>query len=624
MGAHAAAVLLQQQYEKATAPQRKEAEAHTARQAQQLAEKRAAAEAAAFAKAASLIGVTTPPPAAPTELQTNAANNDGMEDVEEDDGEDDEPGQEMMPAGVLGQGPLKATDLQDLLLQEIAKPAAKTIAVGKAPLAVATLYRILLAHLPKRWKKDSNEMTGGKNNAGALRWHEDNFRNELFFRVPRLPLSAKPSPIYHSITGLNFYVLRWELILPGVVIQCPSAGCTGNLVHSRQEFTKNRKAVPLFRMDGRIDWTIQMQYRCNHQGCQHQKKPLGASAPELMMQLPKELRDMYPVDPRYVQSGCHLTLSMTRWLRSTTITYLSAEMFSKFINEMLGMGYVDEVSSFIALWSKNKGDNDTVPPYLQQYERSCAFPPTGTDLRKWMTKADTSPLTDTGVSDYERHRREIISVPVKLAFAFDHCFATAKCYKTADIKQTFNITNETGQVVLSIATEKTKTSEYAHAVEQMIRRPAFQPKIYYSDIFPSGDAFWKMMLGVGVLGRLGLFHFFQRIVRTLRDNHEYSVPAIRDLKQCIYMYDSEDLALLIKALKEGAMGNRNRKYNESEINEMMYTKKWKDRYNQYLKKKDLSSRDHRPKIECLSASNLDNLLSRMDKSGFVNFVCDTI
>ena len=248
-------------------------------------------------------------------------------------------------------------------------------------------------------------------------------------------------------------------------------------------------------------------------------------------------------------------------------------MFSKFINEMLGMGYVDKVSSFVALWLKNKGNDEDIPPYLHQYERSCAYPPTGTDLRKWMSKADTSTHTDTRVSDFDRHRREIQSVPVKLAFVFDHCHATGNCYKNAECKQTFNITNETGQVVLAIAVQTTKTMEYAHAVEQMIRRPGFDPKVYYSDIYPSGLAYWAMMLGPNVVGRLGMFHFFQRIVRTLRDKHEYSIPAIRDLKQCIYMYDNDDLALLIKALKEGTMANRNRKYTEAEINEMMYSKK---------------------------------------------------
>ena len=130
-------------------------------------------------------------------------------------------------------------------------------------------------------------------------------------------------------------------------------------------------------------------------------------------------------------------------------------------------------------------------------------------------------------------------------------------------------------MMLSVATSSTAMVETSHAVEQLIRRPGFAPKVYYSDIYPNGKEFWEMMLGPGIPGRLGMFHYFQRIVRTLRDGHEFSVPAIRDLKQCIYEYDQQDLNDLVAALKEGRMGNRGKKHTTSEINAMMYTREWK-------------------------------------------------
>ena len=96
-----------------------------------------------------------------------------------------------------------------------------------------------------------------------------------------------------------------------------------------------------------------------------------------------------------------------------------------------------------------------------------------------------------------------------------------------------------------------------------------------------------MMLGQNFPGCLGMFHYFQRIVRTLRDGHDFSVPAIRDLKQCIYEYDQQDLSNLVEALKEGRMGNRGKKYTTADINKIMYTREWKQKYDQYLKKKIL-------------------------------------
>ena len=40
----------------------------------------------------------------------------------------------------------------------------------------------------------------------------------------------------------------------------------------------------------------------------------------------------------------------------------------------------------------------------------------------------------------------------------------------------------------------------------------------YYDTFPKGECFWKLVFH-NVGGRLGLFHFMQRIVRALRQNH---------------------------------------------------------------------------------------------------------
>ena len=113
-----------------------------------------------------------------------------------------------------GTGVLKAEELQRLLLLELAKPAkvparptAKNSKATRAPQPVLAIFNIIRANLPQRWQRNSNDLTGGNQNKEGMEWLENNFRGELFFRVPRLPPSVKPSPAYHSVMGLSFYQL---------------------------------------------------------------------------------------------------------------------------------------------------------------------------------------------------------------------------------------------------------------------------------------------------------------------------------------------------------------------------------------------------------------------------------
>ena len=494
---------------------------------------------------------------------------------------------------------MKAEELQRLLLLEMARPVkdsklAANSKTARAPRPVTALYAILRANLPQRWQGGSNDLTGGDGNKQAMEWYDNNFRGELFFRVPRLPLSVlnPPSPEYHSITGLHIYVLQWELLQPGLEIKCPIEDCPGLWIHKRLSYGRNKKALPLFGMDGRIDWVFEMKYKCSEagekgEGCKCKNIP--ASSPSLMALLPPGMSELYPVDPRFIQPKLHLTKTLTNWLRSTTITYLSAEMFSKLMYEMINKGYVDEVASYTKMWAAKVAGSDEgveVPPYPTNFERAGAFPPSGKDLWDIMNQAERSKMTETGVSDHDRHRRELISVKCNLAFAFDHCFATGNCYHDARVKNTFNVTNETGQMMASFCCTSTAMVEASHGVEQLVRRPWFNPSVYYSDIFPKGKEYWNMMIGSNVPGRLGMFHFFQRIVRTLRDKHEMSSPAIKDLKQCIYEYDAADLSNVVEALREGKLGGSKKKvYSPREIDAMMYTRPWKLKYDKYLKKK---------------------------------------
>ena len=400
----------------------------------------------------------------------------------------------------------------------------------------------------------------------------------LSFVVPSFPLKLEvaPSAAYHSLVGRQFYVVQWELLSPGCCLQCLEPGCGGLLVHERNTFMKNNKLVPIFGMEGEIDWMCCMSYRCN--SCS--AAPVPAVAPRLLAKLPTPLRMKYPVDPRYSRGSFHLHKKTSDWLRRLTLTYGSVEMFAKIMYEMLGGSYVERVDDYV--------EQSSLTSRLEKYpsfQEWVGFPPpSGPTLQALMFEAEQSELTATGVSDYDRHRRELQAVGCKTCFSYDHCAATSKCFKSAGIKYTWNVTNERGEIMSCVAVGSTKTYDVAHAAEQLVRRDGFKAKVLYSDVWPSGDNFWKKLVGPGVVGRLGLFHFFQRIIRTLRDNHDLYYNAIELLKQACYYYEQEDLNELLEELKAGTMGRQNKAMSMKEINQWMYSTQWKNRYDCYLRK----------------------------------------
>ena len=82
-------------------------------------------------------------------------------------------------------------------------------------------------------------------------------------------------------------------------------------------FMKNNKLVPIFGMEGEIDWMCCMAYRCN--SCS--AAPVPVVVPRLLAKLPTPLRMKYPVDPRYSRGSFHLHKKTSDWLRRLTLTY---------------------------------------------------------------------------------------------------------------------------------------------------------------------------------------------------------------------------------------------------------------------------------------------------------------
>ncbi len=83
-----------------------------------------------------------------------------------------------------------------------------------------------------------------------------------------------------------------------------------------------------------------------------------------------------------------------------------------------------------------------------------------------------------------------------------------------------------------------------------------------------------MLLG-NIVGCLGIFHFMQRMVKTMRSTHTKYWEAIVALKECVYYYHDDDMLKVLKALKNGTMSRKKKKYSTSEIHDLQRSKKWK-------------------------------------------------
>ena len=162
-----------------------------------------------------------------------------------------------------------------------------------------------------------------------------------------------------------------------------------------------------------------------------------------------------------------------------------------------------------------------------------------------------------GISDHDRHTREIQGVKCNAIFAQDHTHEMTKNYfnkRQLGAEALWDVATESGEVACAVLVPSTKTVDFSHAAKQLSKRHTFQPRAMYSDTWPCKSDYWSLLLGSHIQGRLGLFHFVQRIMRTLRKKHIDYFPAINSLLDAVYFYNEQDYEELLRALKDGSVG----------------------------------------------------------------------
>jgi len=401
--------------------------------------------------------------------------------------------------------------------------------------------------------------------------------NGMTLTVPHCE-NAYHNPHYHSTVGQKLMLVDWEHEYK-LDMSCPAAACQGVLRNTRTNFSKNKTLFPIYGIEGPPIWCIVQSMACSC--C---KRQFAANDGNMLVNLPPHVANEYPVSANYVSanSTSHVSRNATEVFASIMITYGNGELCSKLLCDAINRSYVRRIEGYCsyALLTKKVSTTECIPKdgcFIKQY------PPLGDTIRDLYNKAALSDNNRWRISDFERHTREIQGVKLDGGiFAQDHTFEPIKNYmKSVGAKAAWDAATQTGEIASVVLVRSTKTQDFAHAAQQLLKQEHFKPTVMYSDTWPNKKEFWQQQ---GLDGRLGLFHYQKRIISTLKKNHIDFFDAVTDLLASLYACCPEDYEKLLTALKNGSLSRTNRKCTSSEITDMKGTKTFRDQCAKHLRK----------------------------------------
>jgi len=419
--------------------------------------------------------------------------------------------------------------------------------------------------------------------------HSDYF-NGICMEVPACAEQCD-NPQCHSIVGQKLLLVDWQQT-HGMEIPCPDACCQGMLQNDRTNWSKNKTLFPVFNLNGAPHWCVVQSMLCTK--C---PRRFGANEGEVLVNLPDYVADDYPVETTYAfrKNQCHLSRNTTDVFGSLMLTHGNGEMCSRPLHDCLNRSYVQRVKSHC---SKAKENGKQVPNCIEKNGTHIkTFPPLGNTIRDMFDEASSSNTNPWRLSDYDRHAREMQAVQCQGIFSQDHTFEPIKNYqKNVGATAAWTCGTQTGEIAVVALVPSTKTEHFSHAAQQLTRRrPNFVQEFMHSDTWPHKEAYWAEM---NIQGRLGLFHFEQRILRTLRKKHVDCSRATTDLLACLCVCYAPDYEKLLSALKEGRLSPKEKKHTSEDIAELQASKAFRERHAKYLRKVI-----HQPQT---IAQNLDN------------------
>jgi hypothetical protein len=390
-----------------------------------------------------------------------------------------------------------------------------------------------------------------------------------------------PSPHYHALEGQTILHVDWKLAFPKVDLLCYNCKHCRNenvhLVHDRTNFSKRKKLFPIWSHSGLPTWCVVMNYKCEKCSATY-----AANDGRLLSVLPTPVAAAYPVLPRYAAGQFHLHKDQSDQVEQLLKTYANGKFISNSLHRKLGVVYTRKAETYLAQ-SPTRG--------FISYEAFTGgiTPPTPSVIRAAFKDAEHSTLTPYGYSQFDRYEREGQSVVLykNEKCAFDWTFGTLKNYNLPGAKAVFTGNKGSTKEIITLAiVPTTAANQISHLLLQSReKRTMFEPTVLYTDTCPHNDEFWKGIFGTYLLQtKLGLFHLLHRVVETLDTKCDLYWKCLVKLRNAIYTYFVEDEAALLKALKDGSFSKVGDKLTDKEIRELRHSKKWNQRYSEFLRK----------------------------------------
>jgi hypothetical protein len=477
-------------------------------------------------------------------------------------------------------------------IEECKKGEHKWIKQSAAPTEVALTIDYILPQFEHRRESSVDAVlpTTPSFLAAASNYYQLFPEGTATLKLPK-DMSPDPSPIYHPLEGQELMYLDWNLCSPGTKLPCPHC-VPGLLKHEPYtNFSKHKGQVcRILKPDASSIYCVLKKYRCN--SCE---RLVDANDAGLLANLPAHVREIYPVPPRYCNGRTHLHKDLIDIVESLMLTYGNADFIAKHMVSQLGKKYENQVATYL---SKGKGPTSSYPKEKDWMQKR--FPPSGETLRLAYFEAESSKLQPYGYSNKERYNRELQSVNIENddIVAYDHTFQVLKNYSLKGAKALFTgMTGKTKEVVSAFIVPTTKLYDVSHGLtSSKLNRKNYKASTVYTDTCPHGIPFWKGLFGASVVCLLGLFHFLQRMVKTLDYKSELFWDCLVELQEAIYEYNADDLAALTNALKDGSLNGK--QHSDDEIKMLRKGKAWHDNYETYLRKRFHTEDEIKTRLAC--------------------------
>jgi hypothetical protein len=216
------------------------------------------------------------------------------------------------------------------------------------------------------------------------------------------------------------------------------------------------------------------------------------------------------------------------------------------------------------------------------------WPPSSTDIRRYFSSAESSPLNQYGYLHASRYRRDSQSVPIPKGelIAFNWTFAPVANYILAGSKPMFTgMKGPACEWICGQIVESTGVDQVSHLlIESKQKMEENDLSVLYTDTCPHNTPFYKRIYGANLVTRLGLFHLMHRILDRLDAHSMVYWKVLVKLKACFYTHREANLSALVQCLMDGTFYRDRKKLLRTQVNEIQHSKKWKSRFDAFLQK----------------------------------------